>query len=171
MSEVNNLLAKNRIEDNLLNLKIISKIKENDKLSSQEKIIKIDPPSLLQGVYRWMNAEGRSITMEKLTNIINESMLITEGLLKREKELKENEYLDLQENNLEADKTRVLALNNLHEIAEKIKKELEEIKKDLEYCKTLYFSYLRSKPYFEKLKKLERHSKILDERLKLFLLL
>ena len=76
-----------------------------------------------------------------------------------------------EENNLEADKTRVLALNNLHEIAEKIKKELEEIKKDLEYCKTLYFSYLRSKPYFEKLKKLERHSKILDERLKLFILL
>lgn len=73
------------------------------------------------------------------------------------------------ENQTETDKTRVLALNNLHEIAEKIKKELEEIKKDLEYSKTIYFSYLRSKPYFEKLKKLERHSKILDARLDLFL--
>lgn len=74
-----------------------------------------------------------------------------------------------EENQTETDKTRVLALNNLHEIAEKIKKELEEIKKDLEYSKTIYFSYLRSKPYFEKLKKLERHSKILDSRLDLFL--
>ena len=112
MSEINNLLAKSRIEDNLLNLKIISKIKENDKLSSQEKIIKIDPPSLLQGVYRWMNAEGRSITMEKLTDIINESMLITEGLLKREKELKENEYLDLQENNSQIFQNFIIELTN-----------------------------------------------------------
>ena len=112
MPEINNLLDKSRIEDNLLNLKIISKIKENDKLSSQEKIIKIDPPSLLQGVYRWMNAEGRSITMEKLTNIINESMLITEGLLKREKELKENEYLDLQENNSQIFQNFIIELTN-----------------------------------------------------------
>jgi hypothetical protein len=112
MSEVNNLLAKNRIEDNLLNLKIISKIKENDKLSSQEKIIKIDPPSILQGVYRWINAEGRSITMEKLTDIINESMLITEGLLEREKELKENEYLDLQENNSQIFQNFIIELTN-----------------------------------------------------------
>ena len=74
-----------------------------------------------------------------------------------------------EENQTETDKTRVLALNNLHEIAEKIKKELEEIKKDIEYSKTIYFAYLRSKPYFDKLKKLERHSKILDSRLDLFL--
>jgi hypothetical protein len=67
------------------------------------------------------------------------------------------------------DKTLVLALNNLHEISEKIEKELVEIKKDIEYSKTLYFSYLRSKPYFEKLKKLETHSQILDSRLDLFL--
>ena len=67
------------------------------------------------------------------------------------------------------DKTIVLALNNLHEISDKIEKELVEIKKDIEYSKTLYFSYLRSKPYFEKLKKLESHSRILDSRLDLFL--
>ncbi len=73
------------------------------------------------------------------------------------------------ENHLETDKTKVLALNNLHEIADKIKNELDEIKKDLDFCKTLYFSYFRSKPYFEKLKKLERHSKILDSRLDLYL--
>lgn len=74
-----------------------------------------------------------------------------------------------EDNQRETDKTIVLALNNLHEITEKIKNELEEIKIDLDYSKTIYFSYLRSKPYFEKLKKLERHSKILDSRLDLFL--
>lgn len=67
------------------------------------------------------------------------------------------------------DKTIVLALNNLHEISEKIEKELEEIKKDIEFSKSLYFSYLRSKPYFEKLKKLECHSSILNSRMDLFL--
>lgn len=112
MSEIDSILDKKRIEDNLLNLKIISKIKENDKLSSQEKIIKIDPPSILQGVYRWMNAEGRCITIEKLTDIVNDSMDITEGLLKREKDLKENEYLDLQENNSQIFQTFIIELTN-----------------------------------------------------------
>ena len=71
----------------------------------------------------------------------------------------------------EGNKTKIMSLNNLHEIADKIKMELEEIKKDLEYSKTIYFSYLRSQPYFEKLKKLNLHCDILDQRLKLFLLL
>ena len=73
------------------------------------------------------------------------------------------------ENELETNKTKVLALNNLHEIVEEINKELDEIKKDLEYCKTIYFSYFRSKPYFDKLKKLENHTKLLDSRLDLYL--
>lgn len=112
MEEIDTILNKKQIEDNLLNLKIISKIKENDKLSSQEKIIKIDPPSILQGVYRWMNSEGRSITLDKLTEIVNNSMDITEGLLKREKDLKENEYLDLQENNSQIFQTFIIELTN-----------------------------------------------------------
>ena len=112
MAEIDTVLQKKQIEDNLLNLKIISKIKENDKLSSQEKIIKIDPPSILQGVYRWMNSEGRSITLDKLTEIVNNSMDITEGLLKREKDLKENEYLDLQENNSQIFQTFIIELTN-----------------------------------------------------------
>ena len=71
--------------------------------------------------------------------------------------------------NLETDKTKVIALNNLHEISEKIMKELEEINKDIEYTKTIYFSYFRSSPYFEKLNKLKKHCKILDERMDLVL--
>ena len=126
MSEIDNILTKNQIEDNLLNLKIISKIKENDKLSSQEKIIKIDPPSLLQGVYRWMNAEGRNITLEKLTEIVNDSMVITEGLLQREKELKENEYLDLQENNSQIFQNFIIELTNSLLGLENLKKTYHE---------------------------------------------
>jgi hypothetical protein len=71
--------------------------------------------------------------------------------------------------NLETDKTKVIALNNLHEISEKIMKELEEINKDIEYTKTIYFSYFRSSPYFEKLNKLKKHCYILDQRMDLVL--
>ena len=39
-------------------------------------------------------------------------MLITEGLLKREKELKENEYLDLQENNSQIFQNFIIELTN-----------------------------------------------------------
>ena len=74
-----------------------------------------------------------------------------------------------ENNNLEMDKTRVMALNNLHEISEKIMKELEEINKDIEYTKTIYFSNFRSSPYFEKLKKLKKHCRILDQRMELVL--
>ena len=69
----------------------------------------------------------------------------------------------------EHDKTKILALNNLHDISNKIERELDEIHKDLEYTKTIYFSYFRSKPYFQKLKKLKVHSKILDNRLDIVL--
>ena len=54
-----------------------------------------------------MNSEGRSITLEKLTEIVNNSMDITEGLLKREKDLKENEYLEILN-------TVPLSLKSLH---------------------------------------------------------
>lgn len=70
---------------------------------------------------------------------------------------------------IEHNKTKVIALNSLHDIADKIQKELTEIKKDIEYTKTIYFSYFRSKPYFEKLNKLKNHSKILDQRMNLVL--
>ena len=66
-------------------------------------------------------------------------------------------------------KTKILALNNLHEIADKIKEELQEIKKDIKYSQTLYLASWRNKPYLVKLKKLRNHSYILDNRLDLVL--
>ena len=85
--------------------------------------------------------------------------------------LKKIEIVNSLFENLESlhDKTKILALNNLHDIADKIEKELKEIHLDIEYTKTIYFSYFRSKPYFDKLKKLKIHCKILDQRLDLIL--
>ena len=85
--------------------------------------------------------------------------------------LKKIEIVNSLFENLETlhDKTKVMALNNLHDIAEKIQQELKDIHKDIEYTKTIYLAYFRSKPYFEKLKKLKNHSRILDQRLDLVL--
>ena len=54
------------IDNCLLNLKIISKLEENDKLITNQDILKIDKPVLFQGVKRWYSKEGRETTMDKL---------------------------------------------------------------------------------------------------------
>ena len=66
-------------------------------------------------------------------------------------------------------KTLNLSLNNLHEISDKINEELEIIKKDIEYNKTLYFSNIRANKYNKNLENLKKHTKILDQRLDLFI--
>ena len=79
----------------LLNLKIISKLEENDKLITNEDILKIDKPVLFQGVKRWYSKEGRETTMAKLNDIYNESFKITDDILQNEKiEKKEDSNLD-----------------------------------------------------------------------------
>ena len=100
------------VENNILNLKIISKIKENDKLSSQKEIIKIDPPTLLQGVYRWINSEGREITLEKLTVIVESTMKITEELLDKERDKNDTNYIDFKENNSEILQNYIIEMTN-----------------------------------------------------------
>ena len=76
---------KEEIETNILNLKILSKIKEHDKLSTNDTIIKIDSPSIFQGMTRWINSEGRGVTLERLKEIIDNTLDITEKLLDSEK--------------------------------------------------------------------------------------
>ena len=69
------------IDNCLLNLKIISKLEENDKLITNQDILKIDKPVIFQGIKRWYSKEGRDTTMEKLSQIFNESFKITDELL------------------------------------------------------------------------------------------
>ena len=73
------------IDTCLLNLKIISKLEENDKLITNEDILKIDKPVILQGFKRWYSNEGRDTTMEKLNEIYNQSFEITDKILEDEK--------------------------------------------------------------------------------------
>ena len=89
--------------------------------------------------------------LEKLD--LKKKIEITESLFKENKNVKND--------------TLKIALNNLHEITIKIKKELEEINYDIEYSKTLYFQSFRTMPYVEKLDKLKNHNDLLDNRLDL----
>ena len=78
------------IDNNILNLKIISKIEENDKLITTNNLLKIDRPTLFQGVHRWIGNEGRQNTIERLNEIYETSFNITDDLLNKEKSVKED---------------------------------------------------------------------------------
>ena len=98
-----NLINEKTIDTNILNLKIISQIKENDKLCANKNIITIDKPNIVQSFSRWYNREGRMLTIEKLNNICTITFMITEKLLKEEKDKKENnkelKNIDLDDTN------------------------------------------------------------------------
>ena len=61
--------------------------------------------------------------------------------------------------------TQILALNNLHDISTKIKKELELIKSGIEESKNYWFKFFRTAPYHQNLENLKRYKRILDSRL------
>ena len=61
------------IETILLNLKMLSQINANDKLYTEDGQIKIDTPTMMQGIYRWMNDFSRTKTMDDLDLLINKT--------------------------------------------------------------------------------------------------
>lgn len=83
------------IDNNLLNLKIISKIEEKDKLITNENLLKIDRPNIFQGVHRWIGNENRENTLQKLNSIYEDCFKITDNILNQEKNVeKESNQLD-----------------------------------------------------------------------------
>lgn len=99
------------IDENILNLKIISKIKENDKLLAHKNLLEIDSPHIFQSVNRWYNNENRNITIDKLNNILEGTFNITKSILEREKNNKE-EKKSLEENNSQLFQTLILEMRN-----------------------------------------------------------
>ena len=90
---------KQKIDNTILNLKIISKIKENDKLNTTKSIIEINQPHILQGIERWYNNEGRNITINKLNDICNNTFKITDELLNNERLNRVNSVCNSIKNN------------------------------------------------------------------------
>lgn len=62
-----------KLEDVILNLKLISKIKQNDKMIIVNKVIQVDH-RLLQPLFRWYTSDNRSETFNFITLIINKGI-------------------------------------------------------------------------------------------------
>jgi hypothetical protein len=58
------------IEEIMLNLKMISSITPNDKLYMEERLFKIDRPTIIQCVTRWFNDYSRIQTMENIDDLV-----------------------------------------------------------------------------------------------------
>lgn len=113
------------IDENILNLKIISKIKPNDKLLANNNLLEIDSPHILQSVNRWYNNESRSITIEKLNIILEGTFKITKILLENEKKNKDDDK-SLEENNSQIFQTLILEMKNSLVGLENLKKTYSE---------------------------------------------
>lgn len=89
MTDINNDSESSTFLDNLdtkkdkiiLNLKIISNIEKLDKISTSSNEIFIDPPHILQSLYRTYNGDSRSYTIKKIDEIIKEVFDFTNDLL------------------------------------------------------------------------------------------
>ena len=75
-TNTNNNNSESEIIDNiLLNLKMISLVKANDKLYMEDGKMKIDTPKLTQGFLRWINDYSRTKTMEDIETLINNTSI------------------------------------------------------------------------------------------------
>lgn len=78
------------IDTILLNLKMLSQINPNDKLYTENGQIKIDTPTLMQGIYRWMNEYSRERTMDDLDKLINETLKYVNTNIKKDSRTEED---------------------------------------------------------------------------------
>ena len=71
-------------EQMLLNLKIISELREYDKLIVTEDVLQIDHYSIFQGVKRWQHGDSRESTMRKLEQLSSDMFTYIDDSVKKE---------------------------------------------------------------------------------------
>ena len=75
----------NRVEDIILNLKIIGAIKKKDRLSrNPDDIFEIESNDFLQGVRRWYTGQNRHDTIKGIKKIIQATFSVTDQTLSKE---------------------------------------------------------------------------------------
>lgn len=84
------LLDASTLENILLNLKMLALIKADDKLYLEDGLLKIDTPTIMQGISRWMNDYSRLKTMEDIDLLINETNSYVDTNFEREKRCEED---------------------------------------------------------------------------------
>lgn len=65
-----------RINNLIANLKIVSKIPENEKLSTSHDLLKIEKRGWATSFNRWLHGNSRTKTIRRITRIINDAILI-----------------------------------------------------------------------------------------------
>ena len=71
------------IEEIMLNLKMISSINPNDKLYLEDRLFKIDSPTIIQGFTRWFNDYSRTKTMENIDDLVGLTTIYVDAIFKK----------------------------------------------------------------------------------------
>jgi hypothetical protein len=114
----------NTIDEKLVNLKIISKIKKDDKLLCTGELLEIDDTQwMLQGLARWYSKASRRQTIDKINLVINDVFAFIDKTLKDELTHTAGTRSDniLKEDNSEILQKFLLYLNNSIEGLENLK--------------------------------------------------
>jgi hypothetical protein len=61
------------VKDIILNLKLISKIKQNEKMSVVDKVLKVDT-RFLQPIFRWYTSDNRTDTIAFIERVVNSAL-------------------------------------------------------------------------------------------------
>jgi hypothetical protein len=119
----------NTIDEKLVNLKIISKIKKDDKLLCTGELLEIDDSQwMIQGLARWYSKASRRQTIDKINLVINDVFVFIDKTLKDELTHTAGTRSDniLKEDNSEILQKFLLYLNNSIEGLENLKITYEE---------------------------------------------
>ena len=90
---------------------MISLIKAQDKLYLEDGLLKIDTPTMMQGIVRWINDYSRLKTMDDIEGLINATQLFVENNFKKQ-ERSEEDNRECQKILVEVSKS-IIGIQNL----------------------------------------------------------
>lgn len=93
-SNINEIYRDNTViteKDVLTNLKIISNLKPSEKLTHQNNILIIDPPSMSQGIGRWWNSDSRDQSILLIEKIIETAFELIDNIYTSEVDSSQND--------------------------------------------------------------------------------
>ena len=121
MTDIHSL---NTIDEKLVNLKIISKIKRDDILLASGDLLEIDDSQwLFKGLSRWYGKASRKQTLDKINNVINDVFAFIDSTLANElSHISDKKSSNiLKEDNSEILQKFLIHLNNAVEGLENLK--------------------------------------------------